>query len=51
MWNHSGTGAYPGDWMRSAKLLSENGFNMILPNMLWPGVDLSEVDKNRGSLR
>ncbi len=38
MWNHSGTGAYPGDWERSAKLLSENGLNMILPNMLWGGV-------------
>jgi uncharacterized lipoprotein YddW (UPF0748 family) len=37
MWNHSGTGAYPGDWDRSAKLLSENGFNMVLPNMLWGG--------------
>ena len=38
MWNHSGVGAYPGDWERSAKLLAENGFNMILPNMLWGGV-------------
>ena len=38
MWNHSGTGAYPGDWQRSAKLLAQNGFNMILPNMLWGGV-------------
>jgi uncharacterized lipoprotein YddW (UPF0748 family) len=38
MWNHSGTGAYPGDWERSAKLLADNGFNMIVPNMLWGGV-------------
>jgi uncharacterized lipoprotein YddW (UPF0748 family) len=38
VWNHSGTGAYPGDWDRSAKLLSENGFNRIFPNMLWGGV-------------
>ena len=38
IWNHSGTGAYPGDWQRSAKLLAENGFTMILPNMLWGGV-------------
>ncbi len=36
-WNHSGTGAYPGDWERSAKVLADNGFNMILPNMLWGG--------------
>jgi uncharacterized lipoprotein YddW (UPF0748 family) len=38
MWNHSGTGAYPGDWDSSAKLLADNGFNMILPNMLWGGL-------------
>jgi uncharacterized lipoprotein YddW (UPF0748 family) len=37
VWNHSGTGAYPGDWDRSARLLAQNGFNMILPNMLWAG--------------
>lgn len=34
-WEHAGTGAYPGDWERSMKELSEAGFNMILPNMLW----------------
>jgi uncharacterized lipoprotein YddW (UPF0748 family) len=37
VWNHSGTGAYPGDWERSAKLLQENGFNTVFPNMLWAG--------------
>ncbi|NLX57055.1 MAG: family 10 glycosylhydrolase [Planctomycetaceae bacterium] len=37
-WNHSGTGAYPGDWDRTARELAENGFNMVLPNMLWGGV-------------
>jgi uncharacterized lipoprotein YddW (UPF0748 family) len=37
VWNHSGTGAYPGDWERSAKVLVQNGFNMVLPNMLWAG--------------
>ena len=36
-WNHSGTGAYPGDWDRTAQELSKAGFNMILPNMLWGG--------------
>ncbi len=34
-WEHAGTGAYPGDWERSMKELSDAGFNMILPNMLW----------------
>ena len=37
-WNHSGTGAYEGDWDRTAKELAENGFNMVLPNMLWGGL-------------
>ena len=37
MWDHAGTGPYPGDWDRAAKILHENGFNMIVPNMLWAG--------------
>ncbi len=36
-WNHSGLGAYPGDWERTAKELKAAGFNMVLPNMLWGG--------------
>jgi len=36
-WNHSGTGAYPGDWDRSARELADAGFNMVLPNLLWAG--------------
>ena len=36
-WNHSGTGAYPGDWDRTAKELAAAGFNMVIPNMLWAG--------------
>ena len=38
VWNHSGLGAYPGDWHRSAKELAAAGINMILPNMAWAGV-------------
>ena len=38
VWNHSGLGAYPGDWNRSAKELASAGVNMILPNMAWAGV-------------
>ena len=37
VWNHSGTGAYAGDWDRSARELAAAGFNMVLPNMLWAG--------------
>ena len=38
LWNHSGLGAYPGDWERSIKELADAGINMILPNMAWAGV-------------
>ena len=38
VWNHSGLGAYPGDWNRSAKELATAGVNMILPNMAWAGI-------------
>ena len=38
VWNHSGLGAYPGDWDRSARELAKAGVNMILPNMAWAGV-------------
>jgi uncharacterized lipoprotein YddW (UPF0748 family) len=37
MWNHSGTGAYPGDWERSMRELKKAGFNAIVPNMWWAG--------------
>lgn len=36
-WNHSGTGAYSGDWERSAEELADAGFNMVIPNLLWAG--------------
>jgi len=38
IWNHSGAGAYEGDWDRTAKELAKAGFNMVLPNMLWAGL-------------
>lgn len=38
VWNHSGVGAYPGDWERSAEELAAAGVNIILPNMAWAGV-------------
>ena len=37
-WCHSGTGPYAGDWDRALKELSQSGFNMVFPNMLWGGV-------------
>jgi len=38
VWNHSGTGAYTGDWGPSAEELATAGINMIQPNMLWGGL-------------
>ena len=38
VWNHSGLGAYPGDWDRSAEELAASGVNMVFPNMAWAGV-------------
>jgi len=43
-WNHSGLGAYPGDWDRTARQLAAGGFNMVLPNMLWAGLAHYESD-------
>ncbi len=43
-WNHSGTGAYPGDWDRTAQQLAAAGFNMVVPNMLWGGLAHSPSD-------
>ena len=36
-WNHSGLGAYPGDWKRTAKELRAAGFTAVIPNMVWVG--------------
>lgn len=36
-WEHSGAGAYPGDWDRTMRELSEGGFNGVITNMLWGG--------------
>jgi len=38
IWDHDGTGVWPGDWGRSAALLAENGFTAVLPNMLSGGM-------------
>ena len=37
-WCHSAFGLRGKNWEESIRFLSENGFNVILPNMLWGGV-------------
>jgi uncharacterized lipoprotein YddW (UPF0748 family) len=31
VWDHSGTGLYPGDWNRTAKILADSGFQAVFP--------------------
>jgi uncharacterized lipoprotein YddW (UPF0748 family) len=31
VWDHSGTGLYPGNWNRTAKILADSGFQAIFP--------------------
>jgi len=38
IWEHEGVGWYPGDWNRSCRILAENGFTALLPNMTWAGL-------------
>lgn len=38
VWDHSGTGPYPGDWARTCKLLSDSGMNAVFPNFIRNGV-------------
>jgi len=38
VWDHTGTGLYPGDWKRTCKILSDHGITDIMPNMLWGGI-------------
>ena len=38
VWDHRGTGLYPGDWERTARLLTSHGINAVLANVLWGGL-------------
>jgi uncharacterized lipoprotein YddW (UPF0748 family) len=40
VWNHSGTGLYPGDWGRTCRILAQNGMTAVLPNVLRPAAAL-----------
>jgi uncharacterized lipoprotein YddW (UPF0748 family) len=36
VWDHGGTGLYPGDWGRTCGVLAESGITDVFVNMLWP---------------
>jgi len=38
VWDHDGTGWYPGDWDRTAKLMADSGINAIFINASWAGL-------------
>ncbi|MDD4870658.1 MAG: family 10 glycosylhydrolase [Kiritimatiellae bacterium] len=38
LWEQTGLGLYPGDWNRTCKLVADNGFTDIMPNLLLAGI-------------
>ncbi len=38
VWDHKGTGWFPGDWDRTCRILADHGINAVFPNMLWGGL-------------
>jgi uncharacterized lipoprotein YddW (UPF0748 family) len=38
VWDHNGTGLYPGDWGRTARLLADSGMTDVLVNVAWGGL-------------
>ncbi|MBN1558414.1 MAG: family 10 glycosylhydrolase [Lentisphaerae bacterium] len=38
VWNHSALGLYPGDWARTAGVLSAHGITDLFLNAAWPGL-------------
>lgn len=37
VWEHQGTGPYPGDWIRTCASVADAGLTDILTNVSWPG--------------
>lgn len=37
VWNHSGTGLYPGNWNATCRILSQSGITAVFPNLAWAG--------------
>ena len=38
VWEHDGTGWFPGDWDKTCEILAAQGINAVFPNMLWGGI-------------
>ncbi len=37
VWDHNGTGWYPGNWNATCEILARNGINAVFANLLWGG--------------
>ena len=38
VWDHSGMGLYPGNWAKTARILSDTGMRAVFVNVLWAGL-------------
>ncbi|MCB1101447.1 MAG: family 10 glycosylhydrolase [Kiritimatiellae bacterium] len=38
VWEHDGTGLYPGDWDRTCRMLADHGVTALFVNALWAGL-------------
>ena len=38
IWDHDGTGWFPGDWDKTCRIMAQSGFNTVFPNMQWAGL-------------
>ncbi|MEM7393045.1 MAG: hypothetical protein AAF492_11935 [Verrucomicrobiota bacterium] len=38
VWDHKGSGLYPGDWDRTCRLLAEHGITAVFANLAWGGM-------------
>lgn len=49
VWDHQGTGLYPGNWARSLRALQQAGMTAVLPNVQWGGLAHHASDVYPGS--
>jgi hypothetical protein len=51
MWNHSGAGAFPGDWERTAKTLAEAASTWSCPTCFGAAWPITPATSSRGAIR
>ena len=56
VWDHAGTGLYPGSWRYTCETLQQAGITAVFPNVMWPHkahfrsqtIPISDIAKNHG---